>query len=125
MKANELRIGNLVLIKCISKELTAIDDYDVQPINIYNLVELSNYNSDFLIKPIQLTEEWLLNFGFETHKTPSGNFAYYTKDIFTFNTNHGWWINKFRLDNQDLLKYVHQLQNLFFALTGKELEVKP
>lgn len=65
--------------------------------------------------PIPLTEEWLLKFGFGKengypYKFPNGvlkirNGVYFFKH------------NDIEID----LHFVHQLQNLYFALTGKEL----
>jgi hypothetical protein len=73
---------------------------------------LSNFS------PIPLTEEWLLNLGFV--KGLSG--AFYIGDcIFHIS---GYLSDKF--DDymiKDNIKYVHQLQNIFFALTGEELIV--
>jgi len=54
------------------------------------------------IEPIPLTEEWLCKLGFDN--------------------NH--WATKWILEDMPIptgIKYVHQLQNLYFALTGKEL----
>jgi len=78
------------------------------------------------IKPIKLTEEWLINFGLiETHygeyiltNNYWGIYFYYDKDeeYWFVNANNEYAICKF--------KYVHELQNLFFALTGNELEFK-
>lgn len=73
--------------------------------------------------PIGITEDWLLNFGFkcEVKEGNQNEFRVYKLDQITYNTNHGWWW-KHQLDNQP--KYIHELQNLFFAITGKELELK-
>lgn len=73
------------------------------------------------IEPILLTEEWLLKLGFEPHKSIDGSFSHYAKDVFTYNTNHGWWLFSQRLFDQSRLEYVHQLQNLFYAITGKDV----
>ena len=106
MKASELRIGNLV--------------YD----NLGGALKIKGISleSDLShIKPIPLTEEWLLKFGFEFDEEDDGyqkgkykvsvsnegclffiNIGYYPEEIAEFN-------------------YVHQLQNLYFALTNEEL----
>jgi len=78
-------------------------------------------------QPIQLTEEWLLKFGFELlcRKSPDG----YKDTIFSMQKPYwtlmqldkGWGV-QFWQGNK--LEYVHQLQNLYFALTGEELEMK-
>ena len=69
--------------------------------------------------PITLTEEWLLKFGFVPEKMEDGFLSYRLKFVdismpyFEFTYDYG--TESFEV------KYVHQLQNLFFALTGTEL----
>lgn len=99
MKTNELRIGNLVEK---NNEMFEVDFITIRMAHNYN--------------PILLTEERLLNFGFE--KIIS---VWYGIGNFRINTSFdiewgGKWMGI-------RLKYVHQLQNLYFALTGKELEL--
>ena len=80
------------------------------------------------LEPIPLTEEWLVKFGFENDKKGLIlEFKNYSYSYLWFNNNSG----QLRLVSEggkflthDNLKYVHQLQNLYFALTGKELEIK-
>ena len=109
LKINELRIGNYFLSTkeadkpyVITKASGSIIDY-CECKYIY-------------FKPIPLTEEWLLkcNFNFRkygyqfsvSNHLLSGNFFFmisgYAKQIY----------------------YLHELQNLYFALTNKELEIK-
>lgn len=70
-------------------------------------------------KPIPLTEEWLLKFGFEEKYG-------YIKNGVHLNTDYSLFIedeigfNEWTAD----CEYVHQLQNLYFALTGEELIIK-
>jgi hypothetical protein len=79
------------------------------------------------LDPIPLNEEWLLKMGFEKSNTFS--------PISYKKRRHkaAFWIRKwktedyFRFDryysNAPIVKYVHQLQNLYFALTGEELTI--
>lgn len=75
------------------------------------------------LNPIPLTEEWLLKFGLT--KTNGGNFS--CNDICVYDNLENINIS---LENGDISvelrcpKYIHQLQNLYFALTGEELETK-
>ena len=71
------------------------------------------------ISPIPITEEWLLKFGFEKN-------LYWRKDWLQIQQSE----NEFSIYISDdymgqeygePFKYVHQLQNLYFALTGAEL----
>lgn len=74
-------------------------------------------------KPIPLTEKWLKDFGYfivETNECVEAfkeNFRYSIQQV---EENVNW----FWCDGETVLttiKYVHQLQNLYFALTGTEL----
>jgi hypothetical protein len=124
MKANELRIGNLVKTK------TSESAYDVRELN-ETLVNLSGtaVHYDHCI-PIPLTEDRLLKFGFNIEWEGNGWSA--TLDRFNLwkgdNWDHWEYISGGydAVDNDfDIsVKYVHQLQNLYFALTGNELEIK-
>lgn len=111
MKAKELRIGNAV--ECEGK-IYYIDCGE-------RIDNAENY------KPIPLTEEWLLKFGFVNKRdniyTPHKCWHEYemfgnkhTKNI-TLSLQSGYHVVMARIS------YVHQLQNLYFALTGKELKI--
>ena len=115
MKAEELRIGNYIYY---SSEVSK-DELMTVSIGTFGLML---YNSDQL-SPIPLTEEWLLKFGFES-------------DEITFEFNGftlGWYkgdkmyylpTGQISLRHKKEIEYVHQLQNLYFALTGEELTIK-
>ena len=111
MNAKELRIGNYVK-----------DPYDKD-------IKLVSVGSDAsMIRPIKLDEEWLERFGFEEVKDGSTNYWRICKDYrFAIDKNNGHTHCSFG-DNQNgilfsVIKHVHQLQNLYFALTGEELEL--
>lgn len=120
MKANELRIGNWVEIIQPKKE-------------IYTTVEQSTFSTNIenSFKPIILTEEWLLKFGFEFYETEKANNYKYSIWRFTFvtdgktkGTQYANIFNALNFREFSLITYVHQLQNLHFALTGEELTMK-
>jgi hypothetical protein len=113
MKANELRIGNWVMIDP-SDIPQQVCDVMCDSVNTEN-IQGAHYG---LVGAITLTEEWLLKFGFE-------------KDVTEYNTcwflNHVyiWFVDGEYINELDLpIKYVHQLQNLYFALKGEELTLK-
>lgn len=120
MDARELRIGNWVLEKQ-NKLLGEIFNITRTTCRIFVDNELEDLKPSLEdIEPIPLTEEWLEMFGFKmdwhiSHKDEyfcmfqEGDKYYYTAD------EHHWTSEPF--------KHVHQLQNLFYALTGKELEL--
>ncbi len=109
MKANELRIGNFVW-----EEYGGLYEILMMSPNYVDLVKpfmlVSGRYDIETIKPIPLTEEWLLKFG-----------------LMSIKTELGFWNNgdaiyfSYGFEKSIELKYVHQLQNLYFALTGEEL----
>ena len=124
MKASELRLGNLVSNmnpRHNDSVLTIESIGDNHEVNVFYRKYLLSE-----LEPIPLTEEWLLKFGFSCEVKIGGDgieFRVYHFDVLTFNTNHLWWYKVQRI-NDTPLEYVHQLQNFYFALTGKELTLK-
>jgi hypothetical protein len=116
MKSSELRIGNLV-INNLNGEILKPCDVLCDGINTDNIEGL-NYA---FIEPIQLTEEWLLNFGFKKH--------HITHIVYELNGTAlavKIWEDQFicfwgRTSTKSEIKHVHQLQNLYHSLTGEEL----
>lgn len=109
MKANELRIGNFY------------DHNGVEAVATPNTIEEVWIAERNWVKPIPLTEEWLLKFGFDKKFNkdkitiiPKGRLGYENGRTY-FNS---WVILEKQPD------FVHQLQNLYFALTGEELTFK-
>lgn len=86
---------------------------------------------DELIKsPIPITEDWLVKFGFEkiSENSAGKRYGYVINDIFSSDLTFIFWkttnqAGKFFRHGLEI-KYVHQLQNLYFALTQTELELK-
>lgn len=113
MKANELRIGNLVRNN-MNGEILKPCDVLCDGINTDNYEGL-NYG---FIEPIPLNEEWLLKFGFEI-VNGWDDYKGYKKDEVEIETD----FNNQEFSNyiNKKVQYVHQLQNLYFALTGIEL----
>ena len=70
---------------------------------------------EFPLNPIPLTEEIFLKFGFEK----KGDFWFVKSGIKIENRNNGF--SYFRYLSEIKILSVHQLQNLYFALTGEEL----
>ena len=117
MEVRELRIGNLV--KAVHKKSDILNSYIV--IEGKHICDLENCKSEFDFYGIPITEEWLLKFGF----TQSLAF----KSVYFIGTFLSITLgNKimFEINDQIIseIKYIHQLQNLYFALTQKELEIK-
>lgn len=110
MKANELRIGNLV----------QTNKGNIVHLNTNHLTILC-YGIEDLIKPILLTEEWLLMFRFENVVVDKRKFC----GVYFFNGVRLTLSNSGKIYYGKLLiSSIHQLQNLYFALTGEELTIK-
>ena len=76
-------------------------------------------------RPIPITEEWLLKFGFK--QWGSYKHLWKLKGVhgFTITTVRGAFdLNEYCFYRVNSIEYVHQLQNLYFALTGNELELQ-
>lgn len=125
MKAIELRIGNLVEdINGRTIRITAIKERTVR-----GDILPSDHNSLFTfaedIEPIPINAEWLLKCGFEcVHEME----AYADKHHYGYANCEGTFtFMPFCTNDTNChikIKYVHQLQNLYFALTEKELQFK-
>jgi hypothetical protein len=126
MTANELRIGNYFK--------TTISKDRGMPIKALAIkgdgIGYTEFGSDYIyvriedIKPIPLTPEILEKAGFEKSIEVIGGWLYYKDDFNICYLDSG--IVKLQVDDCNYgqpFKYVHQLQNLYFALTGNELEI--
>jgi len=120
MKANELRIGNLVDGQPFTFDIQEIESLGVGSAFFKNGgLEYRNIN------PIPLTEEWLLKFGFENRN----GFNRYERGFIGVILDDNSCVDMHDTYNEVwsvlcLIKSVHQLQNLYFALTGEELTIK-
>jgi hypothetical protein len=124
MKASELRIGNWVYERRCDGKLY---EGQVTEIRQFDTVDKIKCNGWYADSPIPLTEEWLLKFGFvdgsylyKNYKVKAGDYWNSVKFY------EGEWC--YNNDDSDAgcyflttIKYVHQLQNLYFALTNEEL----
>ena len=136
MRSNELRIGNLIQ-----------KNGKIHYTNIFTLRDIKNLSIDDtdIFEPIPLTEEILLKCGFEKvknkdkedlreyigHTAQKARYAIFGTDIFITKVDkRGLLWRNIECDFMVLfyhksipIKYLHQLQNLYFALTGQELEI--
>jgi hypothetical protein len=105
MKANELRIGNWFIEKDEVKQFDG---------DFYHLLGC---------EPIPLNTKWLEKFGFEYSEFndlyQKGGYDVDIKD----NVYCHFYMNEYGDWYKDI-DHVHSLQNLYFALTGKELTIK-
>lgn len=124
MKANELMLGNFLEYKCVNdsmlKRWKFTGDWSEKRIDIYDMQEISEEGLDWEYRPITLTEEWLIRFGFEK-KQGWNNFEFFTKDFVEIGIGEQFGKVVYFNSIDVVVDYVHQIQNLFFSLTGKEL----
>jgi len=117
MKANELRVGNWVSIRVghpFRFELPDFADWYYD----HNSHEYGDH-----IHPVPVTEEWLLRFGFEKRHHYWHKSRFFVEWLFD-KPKLRIVINSAESAFANSVEYVHQLQNLYFALTGEELTIK-
>ena len=129
MKLKELRIGNYIKLMLNDEKFAIVQ----VTLNDFDAID----NKKGVYEPLPLTEDWLLKHGFSVK-----NFDY----SIPISECKVVWLTLIPQDeectaysvcvtqtdedqeNQNAflsdINYVHQLQNLYFALTGKELEHK-
>ena len=123
MKTNELRVGSLVTTYFSDVRIFEVSAIHSDRIYLKSIVDTSQSGiTPVYIKPVPLTEEWFLKFGFK----PLGNtFEFWENSIYSVEKEGNFWqVYYASNDRMVQIKYVHQLQNLYFALTGKELTIK-
>jgi len=137
----ELRIGNyieLIFERELDRGNGIIEDVEVSKVVQFaghdpfsgwvyinpEVGELAfSYSHD--LEPIPITGEWLIKLGFEVKKSNYSAADIYLKSSVDFNfliedarSGFNWIAGLYDIES------VHQLQNLYFALTGKELTIK-
>jgi hypothetical protein len=113
MKATELRIGNLV---DLGNRIAKIIEISNLSCVVVDLEETQDTIEDYeRTKPIPLSEEWLYKFGFKDIDKSDNDYITYT------DSNHDYYLQLRDFSMVDI-SYVHQLQNLYFALTSEELK---
>jgi hypothetical protein len=142
MKTQELRIGNYLYYEHTTHIVSGVHGNKVyswwvkdgKPVIEYEAKDISgtqveNPYIDVIsqYEPIPLTEEWLIKLGFEKLTNSNDGFKNttytYTKGISFIVYFDGVRLStNFWMGNEK--HYVHQLQNLFYVLSGEELTIK-
>lgn len=117
MKANELRIGNYVKYS----DLASAKKGEIVMVDMSDLILLKNMTEGCFYEPIPLTPEILKKAGFKFGNTING--LCYRLDstplrIHCSEDLKDWYLY---LGQINTLKFLHELQNLHFALTGNEM----
>lgn len=123
IQANELRIGNLVLQDGKMKSVNYIDAAFVYKFVAFKGEEFNadNLYADRECDPIPLTEEILLKCGIEV----KDGYCEIDRIEFEWDSENGLMLDNISIliNPYKRLHQLHQLQNLYFALTGQELTV--
>ena len=131
MKSTELRIGNIlnwqVGSSIMQGVVTSLSTVSIV-IDHKSTFKISSEYDTYRLIPISLTEEWLLKCKL---KYSSGIWS--LTDFFTicyseineWHNKNGYYLyaNDVEYETTVCVQYVHQLQNLFYCLCGKELEL--
>ena len=127
MKGNDLRIGNWVKV---NDPIFGVNTYKVATIRDNGIITLNDNMSCLVdnIEPIELTEEVLVKIGFKKFvksfrmELSGCRLDYFIdKTLYIYKKHTNCCLIK---DLEIKCEYIHQLQNSFFLLTGKELEVE-
>lgn len=112
MTANELRIGNLVIAKDTPLE-------SIVKVRAQHIAEAEEHNPSWFLHPIPLTPEILEKAGFKYDTV-----CYYRNGVHIGSFKDGLYFTCSPISKDSVeIKYLHQLQNLYFALAGEELEI--
>lgn len=149
MKANEIRIGNYIYddesLVCIVNGFSPLDNSircnEKEGCNILvDYDDKKGYSVESIrCNPILLTENWLIKLGFS--KKEYDTFGIKVKECNSEDFYKGWFmiflnksygkiksieitIGDYRNDTFAEIKYVHELQNIYFLLTKGELTIK-
>lgn len=128
MKAHEFRKGNLI----------SQGDYGIIPLTAYEIYQLelkekgstvAEYYSQF--QCVAITEKWFENFGLIKNNNSQGKYC--LTDGVYINLKgevfYEYWEEKSGFSSLVkkvicVIKHIHQLQNIYYSLTGAELTVK-
>lgn len=121
IKANELRIGNLINYnEQYCKVVSLYDDGIIW----FDDKNNDSYSSEvYEPNPIPLTPEILEKAGFEKYEKIKDE-CWHKGNFEIFKTSSPGYSMDIEKDIYPELIYLHQLQNLYFALTGEELTIE-
>ena len=128
MEAKELRIGNYV-----KDHLGRVQKVSETRHNAYICYLSNGHKLKYKLnttKPIPLTEEWLVKFGFIDRERLYISGYYNVLFVFEDDMSIGIYDNpnkegqRYLVPNYEITEHLHQLQNLYFALTNEELTIK-
>lgn len=123
MTPQELTTGNWVNYKGEPIQVTLLGEYGIQSKTEDQTINAKFFTPD--ITPIEVTPEILEKTGFE--KSGDGQHYFIGHFGFCLIFDGSDWCMKPRINDDMVIaycKHLHQLQNLFYCLTAKELQIK-
>jgi hypothetical protein len=126
IQPNELRLGNLCMESTTGNILKVVS---IRP-GLYGVIFHGEMPDGWDYEGIPITPEWLERLGFKLdHTKQSWHHRVFVNgdgsfQIEEYNDEYRFGVNDGEYYIGPKMLHVHQLQNLFFALTGQELTVK-
>jgi hypothetical protein len=135
MKAQELRIGNWIHspIKSPLMPKPLVGDFQVEAWHLSSMIEFEKVSDMWAnVMPIRINLDWLMRFGFTTKTQDKyGNLNFWNKEkdasidvdltVSSVQVEPLFYYRVHETIRRKSLRYVHELQNLHFALKGEEL----
>jgi hypothetical protein len=123
LNPTQFMVGNFIKDE-VSGELMVVSELKRDEV-VAVLVDRSKYplSKGWSMAPVPLTEEWVIKFGLE--KIEHSNYNEWGDESFFIidERGAGKW-HHYSSPGTFYFQWVHQLQNLYFALTGTELTLK-
>lgn len=124
MKANELRIGNYLEMLGKVRKVECISNLPARKEMYWLTCENMIDTKIIHFSPIELNKEWFNKLGMTYYSLPTKS----NRSVGYYTVKYG---NRFKINSSDGnysfvnfikdIRYVHELQNLYFAITGTEL----
>ena len=121
LKAKDLRIGNYVIFNTNDKP------FQITPAGLLELSQIEGKPNPYFYEPILLNVDWLMRFGGKPLEngywiSVSNLKAELHFEVFNYTDEIVTTLkSQFSTLILDRIKYVHELQNLYFSLTKSEL----
>ena len=135
IEPNELRIGNL--INGFYLDENEVEQSEICKVLVLDSIEMTEHLfwvagesqvEDYdRFEGIPLTPDWLAKMGFRSEMNANKTNMLYLNDMLSITMVKGEWslaiVGFMVYPLRTKINYVHQLQNLFFALCGQEIKI--
>lgn len=134
MKIQELRIGNYILMDETPATIVQFNPDNISFFTGFYKIEPEDYEHPFSLdfdfaKPVKITKKLLIRLGFKIGSNENDCGDYHLLSKFgnfylrpSYLDGYYWGFDDDNeLNNQNPLKFIHQLQNLYYIITNDEL----